>query len=48
MQADAAGSFRARANHHSPQAAMPSGNVGDLPSQRSIETLPGAQRRKFV
>ena len=25
MQADAAGSFRARANHHSPQAAMPSG-----------------------
>lgn len=26
IQADAAGSFRARVNHHSPQAAMPSGN----------------------
>lgn len=30
IQADAAGSFRARVNHHSPQAAKPSGNAGDL------------------
>lgn len=38
IQADAAGSFRVRANHRSPQAAMPSGNC--LTQRQDLRKIP--------